>query len=219
MSDVTLIPLDRSTTPERIAASLREKIARRELKPGTRLHEVRFTKAYGVSRHTLREAISLLVGEGLLSRTSYKGVEVTQLTPADVRDIYAARRGIELPAVDALAVGSVDRHSALFEAIDRIAALPGSVDSRTVHLADSAIHLALVAAHGSKRLLSSFASLMTELHILLFEAYSPDDLMVTAANHRAFGELIRQGEFGQARAQLDARLRGSEEEMVKLCLR
>ena len=101
---------------------LRAEIAKGALGPGTRLHEVEHTAAFGVSRHAFREAIVLLVGEGLLTRTSFKGVEVTKLGTDDVRDIYAARQLIELSAVDRLATASPEAGETVLAAADALAA-------------------------------------------------------------------------------------------------
>jgi DNA-binding GntR family transcriptional regulator len=174
------------------------------------LHEVQFTKAYGVSRHTLREAISILVGEGLLSRTSFKGVEVTRLTAEDVRDIFTARRSIELSAVEAFAGASKAAADKLFRAIDAVSKASAMANSEAMNAADLAVHVALVAVHGSKRLSAAHAGLLRELHILLFNAYSDDELAQTAEKHREFGLFLRRGDLKGARAQLEERLLRAE---------
>ena len=202
--------MERETTPVRIAAALRAEIARGGLSPGTRIHEMDYTAAFGVSRHTFREAIGLLVAEGLLTRASFKGVEVTKLSVEDVRDIYAARRLIELAAMDALATAP----AALTEAIDALVALPASVDGQTMCQADIAVHLALVAVHGSKRITAAYKALMAESQILLFRAYDAKDVAAAIANHAEFGRLLRAGDIAGARAQLERRLRLSESELV-----
>lgn len=214
----TAIQLDRATTAERIAAALRDLIADRELAPGARLQEIRFTDMFGVSRHTFREAVALLVGEGLLTRESFKGVTVTALTEDDIRDIYAARRAIELPAVDALATATLEVRRDLNEAIAAMMALAGSTDSRRAHSADSGVHRALVAALGSRRMSAAYAALMREQQILLFSAYRPADIAAAVAAHAAFGRMVRAGEFQAARAQLDDRLRHSEAKMIARCM-
>ena len=206
--------LERQTTPVRIAAALREEIARGALPPGTRLHEVDFTAAFGVSRHTLREAVSLLVGEGLLTRTSFKGVEVTRLTADDIQDIYAARRLIELGAVDALGHSPAAVLS-IIAACDALAALPATIDSPAFNKADLAVHAALVAAHGSKRMSAVHAALTTESQILLFDGYDADDISATMASHAEFADLLRSGRYAAARTQLEWRLRRAEGELVQ----
>lgn len=213
--DPLAFAMARETTPVRIAAALRAEIARGALPPGTRLPELDFTAAFGVSRHTLREAISLLVAEGLLTRASYKGVEVTKLSAADVRDIYAARRLIELTAVDALSSAPPALMEALLAAVDAVTAVPRDADSQTMNQADIAAHVALVAVHRSKRIAAAYKVLMAEIQILLVRAYQVEDVAETIACHAAFGAMLRAGDFAGARAQLETRLHNAEEDLVQ----
>jgi DNA-binding GntR family transcriptional regulator len=206
--------LERETTPVRIAAALRAEIAKGALPPGTRIHELDFTAAFNVSRHTLREAISLLVAEGLLTRASFKGVEVTKLTEEDVRDIYAARRAIELAVMDALQRAPTHVMAGLLGAIDDLTAVPAEVDSQTLNDADIKVHVALVALHSSKRLTATYKALMAEIQILLVRAYPPEDVTATVANHAEFGRMLRARDIKAARAQLERRLLQSEQQLI-----
>lgn len=207
--------LERETTPVRIAAVLRAEIAKGALRPGARLHEVEYTAAFGVSRHTFREATALLVGEGLLTRTSFKGVEVTKLSADEVRDIYAARRLIELSAVDRLATSAHEVTDAVLAAADALASLPAATDGQILNKADIAVHVALVAAHESRRISASFMALLTEIQILLFGGYDAEDIAPTIANHAEFAALVRAQRFEAARIQLEGRLREAEARFVR----
>lgn len=202
--------IDRETTPVRIATALRAEILRGALPPGTRIPELDFTAAFGVSRHTLREAISLLVAEGLLTRTSFKGVEVTKLSAEDVRDNYAARRVIELAAVDALPTAPAPLREALMTAMAALAALSPDGDEQVMNDADVAMHQALVASLGSKRLSAIHRTLMAEIRILLVRVYNAMELAETREAHRLFARHLAAGDIDAARRTLDHHLRQSE---------
>src|SRR4029453_15745740 len=90
----------RVSTADQVATLLRNKILSGELKPGTPLQEVPLASAIGVARKTIREAMRVLVYEGLVRHSPRRGGSVTALTEEDVADIYKLRRWIELPAVD-----------------------------------------------------------------------------------------------------------------------
>jgi len=199
----------------RVAAALRAEIARGALPPGTHIPELDFTAAFAVSRHTLREAISLLVAEGLLTRTSFKGVEVTKLSQAEVRDIYAARRVIELAAVDAVPAAPPALRDALMAKIAALAALPPTVESPDMNDADVAVHEALVAMLESGRLSAIHRALMAELRLLLVRVYDAEDVADTQATHALFARHLESGDIAAARAQLDERLRRSEDLLVR----
>lgn len=91
--------LGRTSTAERVAAVLRDRIARGSLRPGVRLSEERICGALGVSRNTLREAFRLLTHERLLVHRLNKGTFVRVLSAADIVDIYRVRRLIECAAL------------------------------------------------------------------------------------------------------------------------
>ncbi|MGW7521311.1 GntR family transcriptional regulator [Streptomyces sp. NPDC054796] len=94
--------LGRTSTAERVAGVLRERIAQGLFRPGVRLSEERIGGALGVSRNTLRESFRLLTHERLLVHRLNKGTFVRVLTAADIVDIYRVRRLVECAAVRGL---------------------------------------------------------------------------------------------------------------------
>ncbi|SCK17879.1 transcriptional regulator, GntR family [Streptomyces sp. WMMB 714] len=94
--------LGRTSTAERVAGILRERIAQGFFLPGVRLSEERIGSALGVSRNTLREAFRLLTHERLLVHRLNKGAFVRVLSAADIADIYRVRKLVECAAVRGL---------------------------------------------------------------------------------------------------------------------
>ncbi|OEU88103.1 GntR family transcriptional regulator [Streptomyces abyssalis] len=94
--------LGRTSTAERVAGILRERIAQGFFLPGVRLSEERIGNALGVSRNTLREAFRLLTHERLLVHRLNKGAFVRVLSAADIADIYRVRNLVECAAVRGL---------------------------------------------------------------------------------------------------------------------
>lgn len=94
--------LGRTSTAERVAAILRERIAQGLFRPGVRLSEERIGGALGVSRNTLREAFRLLTHERLLVHRLNRGTFVRVLEVADLVDIYRVRRLVECAALRGL---------------------------------------------------------------------------------------------------------------------
>ena len=91
--------LARSSTAERVADIMRERITDGSLPPGSRLPEDAVGTALGVSRNTLREAFRLLVHERLAVAEFNRGVFVRRLTGEDIVDLYRVRRLVECAAV------------------------------------------------------------------------------------------------------------------------
>ncbi|ADI05128.1 GntR family transcriptional regulator [Streptomyces bingchenggensis BCW-1] len=94
--------LGRTSTAERVADVLRDRIAEGFFPPGTRLSEDSVKGALGVSRNTLREAFRLLTHERLLVHELNRGVFVRVVTVDDLNDIYRVRALVECGAVRGL---------------------------------------------------------------------------------------------------------------------
>lgn len=94
--------LGRSSTAERVADILRDRITEGYFPPGARLSEESIGGALGVSRNTLREAFRLLTHERLLVHQLNRGVFVRIVTVADLDDIYRVRTLVECAAVRSL---------------------------------------------------------------------------------------------------------------------
>ena len=83
----------RSSTVDRVAEELRRALFDGEVEPGTPLREVALAEAMGVSRSTVREALGVLVAEGLATREPNRGVHVAELDPDSVHDVCRGPRG------------------------------------------------------------------------------------------------------------------------------
>ncbi|AFL87468.1 transcriptional regulator [Terriglobus roseus DSM 18391] len=91
-------PTRRSTVParERVYQHIRSQINSGELAPGKPLSELLLAKELGSSRTPVREAISLLVSEGILETTHNRGAQVRKLTRSDIIDLCEVREAMEL---------------------------------------------------------------------------------------------------------------------------
>lgn len=71
-----------------VADRLRAMIQRNELEAGAWIDELRLTHELGVSRTPLREALKVLVAEGLLRLEPRRGCYVNELSSRDLDDIF-----------------------------------------------------------------------------------------------------------------------------------
>jgi DNA-binding GntR family transcriptional regulator len=74
---------------------LRERILERVFQPGEALVEAKLAEDLGMSRTPIREALSQLELEGLVTSVANKGTFVESLKPVDVAEIYDIREVIE----------------------------------------------------------------------------------------------------------------------------
>ena len=75
------------SSPDQITTRLIEGIQAGRYVPGQRLIEADLTAEYGVSRGTVREALSRLAAEGLIHLVPHRGAYIRSLTRTDVNDI------------------------------------------------------------------------------------------------------------------------------------
>ncbi len=83
------------TKKERIADYLREIVISGEVAPGDRLVQDDLAARFDVSPTPIREAIQLLVAEGVLTHSPYKGARVAEVNMEDVREVYLIRCELE----------------------------------------------------------------------------------------------------------------------------
>lgn len=83
------------TLREQTVVTLREALLNEVFRPGEKLVERKLAEQTGVSRTSIREALSQLESEGLVTRMAGKGMFVTRLSESEIRQIYEARAILE----------------------------------------------------------------------------------------------------------------------------
>jgi DNA-binding GntR family transcriptional regulator len=81
--------------PTRLAEQIADMVARGNLAPGVSLSHADDTAAFTVSRMPIREALKLLVGEGVIERDLNRGFFVASLSSDEASQLYQLRRAIE----------------------------------------------------------------------------------------------------------------------------
>jgi len=79
---------------------LREEILAGQLVPGERLIEEQIRLRFSISRAPLREALRSLAQQGLVEHLPRRGMRVTDLTTADVDQLFGIRRVLERHAIE-----------------------------------------------------------------------------------------------------------------------
>lgn len=209
---------NRSTTVERIVDALRTALLSGEFPPGTALREIDLAERMRVSRGSVREALLRLTEEGLLRRSSFRGVEVTRLTADEIRDLFLVRKLVELTAVDAAGKATPADLEVLVRAAEAFAAAIASGSALEQHEADLAVHATLVGFLGSARLSQIHAQLMSELQLALSAQYRgaasvPGQQLVN--RHEEFIRLLLGGDTTGARLQLEQRLDQAQERLLR----
>lgn len=191
---------------------LRGQIAAGSLLPGTKLSEQQLASSLNISRNTLREAFTVLSGEGVVSRYPNRGVFVASPGADAVREIYRVRRMLEPAAV--LWGGDLDlpRLDAVVRRA-REAKERSSVEEMAA--ANQAFHETLIRMSGSAQLEQMMSRVLAEMR-LVFHAMSgqPDFHTHYVEQNAELVELLRAGRRAEAADALRGYLDAAEAELL-----
>ena len=183
-------------------ARLRQDILRGVLAPGSRLRMGELRARYGVSGSPLREALSRLVGSGLIRAEPQRGFAVAGASREDLRDITRARQAIESEALRlAMANGDESWESAVLAAFHTLARRTERGDYMREEAfggweeAHRVFHKSLIAACGSGRLIAFQETLYDQAlrYRALVASFRPDREALIA-EHRALMQAVLSGD-------------------------
>jgi DNA-binding GntR family transcriptional regulator len=191
------LALQRVSTVDAIAASLRTRILDGELSAGARLRELELVEAYGVARHSLRAALRALASEGLVTIEPNRGASVARLTAADVSELFELRTALELEAARL----ALERHGGklpkpVHDAVRLMAAVCAQPDAPWSAVVDAhdRVHGALVGAAESPRLERAYGALAGEMRLFVIQVKPSWSLARMAEGHeRLLADLEREG--------------------------
>lgn len=122
---MSLVKVAREETSlrQRATQALRTAILDGVLAPGQKLSERELCESLDVSRSCVRESLQHLQAEGLITIIPHRGPEVTSISRAEVRDIYAVRASLESLAGGGFALNaSAPQRAALRAKLTELAA-------------------------------------------------------------------------------------------------
>lgn len=112
---------DARTLVEFAYETLRQDILRGILEPGQKLRVEVLKEEYGVGASTLREALSLLISDALVTSEGQKGFRVTPISFTDIQDITDMRKMMETRALrDSIRLGDDEWEATLVAAYHRL---------------------------------------------------------------------------------------------------
>jgi len=215
---------------EIVAAHLRRMIQLGLYRPGTSMPPEReHARQLGVSRVTLRGAIRVLAGEGLVeTRRGAQGgafVRRQELPVARIRESLRARaeeleaamafrlvaecHAVERAAsrIDAAGLAELERHAD---------ALAGAEDVGLLRQADVRFHLAIAEAAASPLLRAAIVEARVELFMPLEVLDLAEMRASSARGHRAILAALRRGDARAARRAMAAHLRASSRRLARI---
>ncbi|MEK8033177.1 GntR family transcriptional regulator [Ideonella sp. DXS29W] len=134
---------------QQVAERLREQIFNRELEPGSWIDELKLAQDYGISRTPLREALKVLAVEGLVTMKVRRGAYVTEMSTADVHQVYRLLGLLESDAAAEVAERATEAEIAELRALhDKLEKQTRQRDA--FFAANEQFHLRLLAIAGNR---------------------------------------------------------------------
>ncbi len=179
---------------EQVYQELRKEIIEGKIEKGRQLTELSLSKAMGVSRTPVREAMKQLEAEGLIELRPNRGAVVLGIETRDFRDIYEIRSLLEGRAAEKAALNAdEDRVNQLMEITDLTEFYIERGDYERVTVMDDRFH-ALIYEMTNSRILQK---ILTDLHayaesIRERSIKEPGRAVETLKEHRAILEAISE---------------------------
>ena len=202
------LQLEISSTVDKVVEELRRALFAGEIAPGAPLREVALSEAMGVGRSTIREALGVLVAEGVAVRIPNKGVTVKQLTTADVADVSRARSALEAAGIRQWPAADDEQRQAVRDALENYRRTARRTSDPTlVNRAHLDVHLALVGLTGSRRLVAAADALAGEIKLALAQLErTRANLPEQVREHERLLGLLEAGDIDAALAEIAGHL-------------
>ena len=209
--------LEHASTVDRVADELRRAVFDGELESGTPLREVAIAASLGVSRPTVREALTVLVAEGLATREPNRGVSVASPQADSVRDVCAARLVLEGAGIRRWGEATEEQRALVHSTLDAyIAAIRAEVSYQELNERHLAFHVSLVGLTGSPRLVAMQENLVSELKLALAQVDRiRRNAHDQADSHAALVRLLEREDLDAAYDFLVLHLADAQDEIIE----
>jgi len=207
-------PIQRGTIHDEAVVVLREMIIRGELPPGRRIPEAELCRQLGISRTPLREAIRVLVSEGLVTLVPRRGALVTKPTPEEIQGLLYTLGAIESFCAPLMCRNVPDQE---IRGIERqhVVMLAHRKNGRAseYYQANQAIHQSIVAGAGNKFMSELYHSLSLRVLRVRYFLELPDSSWSRAIKeHEQILQLIKKRKGPELAAMMLKHMLGSWED-------
>jgi DNA-binding GntR family transcriptional regulator len=204
---------DANSTADLIAESLRTDILRGKLKSKQPLRQDEIATRFGVSKIPVREALFQLKAEGLVTFFPNRGAAVSELSPAEVDEIYIMRMALETVAlrraIPNLTIANLTQAEEILQAMDqeRNAARWGEFNWE--------FHATLYYPANLPRLMEWVKILHANVaRYLIIYLAGMDYQVVSQREHREILEACRHGDIEAAAAHLEQHLQCAADHLI-----
>lgn len=200
--------LDHTDLTEQTCKVLRDKILRRELKPGEKVVVDEVARGLGVSRTPVITALQKLASEGLVEIVPRRGTFVTELDARDVAELFDIRLMIELYAAEFIL--KAGKAAQLFDEVkEAMGGMEQAIedddyrDYEAFIASDRDLHLALVKLTENQHLIQIYSDLNVYIQVArIHYLNSVDTTRQAQREHEAIMQAFRDGKPNGVREAL-----------------
>ena len=204
-------PAQAPSNVQKACAVIREAVESGRFAGGDRVREVVVAEMAGVSRTSVRQALTLLAAEGYVELRPNRGAVVVDWTETNLLQVFDLRALLESYAAglaarhaDAAAVAAMRAEA---QAFDRLVGRRGAPDARLVADCNNRLHRLVLGAAGNPRLAAILAAVV---HVPMvqqtFGRYDRAALERSASQHLDLVEAIARGDAAWAESTMRAHI-------------
>ena len=187
----------RRSATDRAYAVLRAEVLSCELGPGSRIVEGEIAERLGMSKTPVKKALGMLIHEGFVEVQPRHGYRVTEITLADVQEVYQLRQIMEPAAAELAATNATPEQLQGLRSL-----VEESPDDTYEQQADKIVrfHEILAEASGNVRLAAVLRNLLDEMRRLLSLGLDIQESVARqAGEHRELLDALLKGNHHLAR--------------------
>ena len=210
----------RQSATGRVYATLKREILTCEIAPGTALFEGQLAERLSVSKTPVRDALGMLAHEGFVEVQPRQGYRVTDITLADVQEVFQMRMLLE-PAAAELAAerASAEQLKRLQELAEESYVYGELPTYEEFVVKNREFHVVLGEASGNGRLAASLRNLLEEMQrLFLFGLDIRDSAEEQIAEHRELVDALLKGNHHLARDIATRKIETSRKRVMEALL-
>jgi DNA-binding GntR family transcriptional regulator len=207
------------TTVDKLAEDIAEAILSGKFPPGSRLDEQLLAQLFGVSRTPVREALRQLTTTGLIEVRPRRGAVVTQVTPAELEELFVAMAELEATCARLAALSMLPTERRRLQALhDQMGALADNDDALAFADANNVLHTTIYAGSHNQVIAETTRQLRRRLApFRRAQFHLPGRLPRSHSEHKAVVEAIVRGDASAAHEAMLHHLTLVEMSFEELC--
>jgi DNA-binding GntR family transcriptional regulator len=182
---------------------IKEAIIQNELLPGSRIVDSQIAEKFGISRTPVRDAIQMLMREGLIENKGKKGYYVFNASAKDINEIYDIRLIIDKEAINKIITVLLPDNAEYYKTeIDKIYSSIGKKDKITgidFIKDDEIFHDKVISLAGNARLLKIYGDIRNQTRVFRqITSYNEQRVKRAINSHREMVSAMKEGNLDLA---------------------